>query len=480
MKLLSFQPDLDDHLEGVITDCEMVEPTMKGMSGAPSLVTPAGASALPSACKGASLNLQLDGTSRLFIGTATHLYESTALTDVSRAAPYTGGTDTRWSFAQFGNVALASNKNDAMQKSVASGAFSDLAGAPKAAFIDTVAGFVMAANYNDGTDTVDGWYCSAYQDYTDWAADIGTQCAFGRLLDTPGAITGMKALGENAIIYKLDATYIGQYVGAPFIWAWQLISGEIGAVSQEAVIDIGNRHIFMGRNDIWSFDGTRPVSIAEGIRDWFFNEQLNAAYAYKTIGTHDKNKSLVYFYYVSKASNTIDSCIVFNYKANKWARANRSIEAALEYRVGGYTYASFAAAYATYNDIPNVSYGSPFLTATTPVSTIFDTTHTIKTLTGISEASSITGGWFGDDIGSMTLQRVTPRFIVAPDSMTMSNYYINTSGVNEIAGATNAMNRGRVGVYRRAKWHKLKFNFTGNYEISDYLAQATRNGSESL
>ena len=50
MKLLSFQPDLDDHLEGVITDCEMVEPTMKGMSGAPSLVTPAGASALPSAC----------------------------------------------------------------------------------------------------------------------------------------------------------------------------------------------------------------------------------------------------------------------------------------------------------------------------------------------------------------------------------------------------------------------------------------------
>lgn len=482
MKLLGFAPDLDDHTEGVITDCEMIEPTMKGMAGAPSLITPSGVSALPSACQGASLNLQLDGTFRLFAGTATKLYESTAWTDVTRAVGgnYTGTADTRWCFAQFGNVALASNKADAMQKSVGSGAFSDLAGAPKAKFIDTVAGFVMAANYNDGTDTVDGWYCSAFEDYTDWVADIGTQCAFGRLLDTPGEITGMKALAENAIVYKLDAIYIGQYVGAPFIWSWQLISGEIGAVSQEAIVDIGNAHVFMGRNDIWLFDGTRPHSIAEGIRDWFYNQELNPLYAYKTIGAHNKNKSLVYFYYVSRSSTSIDSCIIYNYKAGKWSRANRSIEAALEYRVGGYTYASFLTAYSLYSSIPALSYGSPFWSSNTPVIGVFDTTHTLKSLTGSSTSSSLTGGWFGDDLSYMVVQRVTPRFIEAPDTVTVTNYYVNNSGDSASTGATNSMNRGRVGVYKRAKWHKMKLTFTGDYEITDYIVQAQRAGNEGL
>lgn len=482
MKLIGFLPDIDDHTEGVITDCEMVEPSMKGFVGAPSLITASGVSALAAACKGASLNLQLDGTGRLFAGTATKLYESTAWTDVTRAVGgnYTGSTDTRWSFAQFGNVALASNKVDEMQKSVSSGAFSNLAGAPKAKFIDTVAGFVMALNYNDGTDTPDGWYCSAYQDYTDWTADIGTQCANGRLFDTPGEITGGKSLGGNIIAYKLDAIYIGQYVGAPFIWDWQLISGEIGAVSNEAVVDIGNMHIFMGRNDIWQFDGTRPVSVSEGIHDWFFEEQLNPAYAYKTIGAHDKSKSLVYFYYCSKSSSDIDSCIIYNYKNSRWTRANRSIEAALEYRVGGFTYSSFSTAYSTYADIPAISYGSPFWNSTSPVIGVFNTSHQLQTLTGVSTSSTITGGWFGDDLSSMTVQRVTPRFIDNPTACTIQNFYRNESGIAQSTGATTTMNRGRVGIYRRAKWHKVKLAFTGDYEITDVAIQAQRAGTESL
>jgi hypothetical protein len=353
-----------------------------------------------------------------------------------------------------------------------------LAGAPKASFIDTIAGFVMAFNYNDGSDVVDGWYCSAYQDYTDWTPDIGTQCANGRFLDTPGAVSAGKALGENAVAYKLDSMYVGQYVGAPFIWAWQLVSGEVGAVSNEAVIDIGTSHIFVGRNDIWRFDGTRPVSIADGIRDWFFNEQLNSQYAYKTIGSHDKNKSLIYFYYVSRTATTIDSCIVYNYKSGKWSRANRAIEACLEYRVGGYTYASYTTAYSTYADVPAISYGSPFWTASTPVSGLFDTTHTLKSLTGVSASSSITGGWFGDDLGMMTVQRVTPRFIQAPTSAAMTNYYVNKSGEAQTTGATNTMTRGRVGVYRRAKWQKLKWSFVGDYELTDLIIEAKSAGKE--
>jgi hypothetical protein len=148
--------------------------------------------------------------------------------------------------------------------------------------------------------------------------------------------------------------------------------------------------------------------------------------------------------------------------------------------VGGFTYSSFSAAYATYSAIPAISYGSPFWNSTSPVIGVFNTSNQLQTLTGVSGNSTITGGWFGDDLTSMTIQRVTPRFIDAPTTCTIQNYYRNESGTPQQTGNTTTMNRGRVGVHRRAKWHKINMSFTGDYEITDVSIQAKRAGTESL
>ncbi len=479
MKLLGFLPDADDHTEGVITNCEMLLPSLKGMKGAPALVATPYA-ALASACRGAAYLALLTGSTRLFAGTQTKLYEGSGgtWTDVS-AGTYTGSSESKWSFSQFGNVSIAVNGIDATQKSVSSGAFSALAGAPKAKFIETVAGFVMLAAYNDGTDTPDGWHCSGYEDYTAWTPSAATQCANGRLLDTPGAIRALKKLGDVAVIYKENSMYLGQYQGPPIIWSWSLISGEVGAVSNESVVNIGTAHFFIGINDIWVFDGTRPAPIGEGIREWFFGD-LNSTYRYNIIGQHDKANALIYWYYPSKNSTTgaLDSCIVFNYKSQKWGRANRSIEAVLDYSSGGFTYATLLAAYPTYADLPNVPYGSPFWTASNPVPAVFDTTHTVKTLDGVSASSSLTSSWFGQDLAYSMLYRVTPRFIVAPASAQITNYYRNTSGSSKVNGVTTNMSHGRFSVYRRAKFHQIKMSFVGDHEITEFIAEARPQGKE--
>ena len=48
----------------------------------------------------------------------------------------------------------------------------------------------------------DSWYCSALYNQADWVPNIATQCATGRLIDTPGPNTACKALGSNIVIYK--------------------------------------------------------------------------------------------------------------------------------------------------------------------------------------------------------------------------------------------------------------------------------------
>ena len=460
-----FLPDADEHMQGVITDCRMLLPTLKGYKGAPALVSQT--NALSADCRGAAYVVKLDNTTRLFAGTQTKLYElsGSAWSDVSRVGDYAGSTDSAWRFAQFGNVTLAVNLTDATQKSVSSGAFSDLAGAPKAAVIDTVGGFVFLGNYHDGTETRDGVFWSAYQDYTDWTPDVATQCGNLRLLDTPGEIRGLKRLGQYAVAYKEGSLYLGVNNGPPVLWGFTLVSGEIGAVSQEAVVSIETAHFFIGRNDIYMFDGSRPVPVGEGIREWFF-DNLNYQFAYRIRGVHDKLNTLVYWYYPSSGSETLDSCIAYNYKTGKWGRADRTVEACLEFISGALTYAALETSYVTYNAIPDVSYNSPFWTSTSPVMAVFDTDHALKTLSGTSISSSLTTGAIGDDVQFTLLSRVQPRFINDAASGEMTNFYRTTDGSSYTQDAAAAMSSNRFDVLRSARWHKVRMDFTGDVELA--------------
>lgn len=460
-----FYPDADEHSPGIITDCTMLLPSIKGYKGAPSVITVT--SALSAACIGASYVVKLDNTTRLFAGTQTKLYEltGTAWADVSRVGDYTGSTDSVWRFAQFGDISIAVNGSDVMQKSISTGAFSDLAGAPKAVVIETVGGFVMVGNYNDGTSTPDGIFWSGYLDYTIWTPSVATQCGNLRLLDTPGEVRGLKRLGQYAVAYKKDAIYLGVNNSPPVLWGFTLVSGQIGALSNESIVSIETAHYFISESDIFMFDGSRPVPIGDGIREWFFSD-LNSNFSYKIRGVYDRNNALIYWYYPSTVSTgELDSCIVYNHKTQKWGRANRSIEVCLEYLTGSATYDNLEATYPTYNDIPSASYDSPFWNNSSFNMAIFDSSHILGTLNGSSVSSSITTGAIGDDSQMTLIDRVQPRFVNDADTGLMINYYRMTDGTNYTTDSVSTMSNSRFDLLRVARWHKFQMNFTGNVEV---------------
>lgn len=483
---LGYLPDADPTTQGVIVDCDAMLPSVRGMEGAPSAIT-AGAAALSAACYGAALGIKLDNTYRVFAGTLTKLYEmsSTTWTDRTRAVggDYTTSTAGRWRFAQFGDTSLACNGADTLQSS-STAAFANISGAPIANCIDTVSGFVMLGGVNLGAGAgmeYDRWICSAYNDATSgsaWTPAVSTQCTTGRLVDTPGKITGIRKLGYDCVAYKNRSMYFGTYEGGAEAWKFRLIPGDIGAPCQEAVVNIGPEHIFIGYEDIYRFDGSRPVPIGEGIRETFFTD-LNKQYRHNVIGVHDFVKALVYFYYPSSASasGAIDSCIVYNYRTGKWGRDDRAIEAAVEYLTGQITYANIGDYFASYAAI-NVAYDSPFWVNTSPVNAYFDTAHTLQTLTGASAASSLTTGDMGDDALYVLLSRARPRYTTQPTTATVTNYYKNESGGSYTTGATTTVSSGKADMLQSASWHRLKYDFTGDVEISGHDVTLTEDGQK--
>ncbi|MBP7687781.1 MAG: hypothetical protein KA765_07735 [Thermoflexales bacterium] len=489
--LTGWVPDADETAPGVILDCTALIPSVRGMKGAPSAIS-SGVSALGAAALGAALIVDLAGTSYSFAGTATGMYKagSSSWSDVTRASgAYTANTDTRWRFAQFGNTTVAVQKADRPQYSNSGAQFADIAFsgpkyAPKSALVETAQGFVVMADCNDtgaslGTsfgDQANRWWCSAQFDYTDWTPAASTQCASGLLVDSPGKITGLKRLGAALVAYKDTSLYVGTYVGPPAIWQWTMAPGEAGTASNESVVDIGDAHLFVGKSDFYKFDGSRPVAIGDGMREWFFSE-LNASYSYKIVALHDKSAGNVYWFYPSGSSSSLNACVVFNYRTGKWGKSDRSIETAVTYSSGGLAYSGLDTY--TYATLPAVSYDSPFWGGGGGQTlAIINTSHALQFLTGTADSSSLVTSDFGADGVFSTVRRVRPRYLIAPSAATMVPAYRDITGETRTSLSTVTQSSGKFDYLKSARWHRFTIAFTGAVELTGLDVDAVNDGLE--
>ncbi|KPF66119.1 hypothetical protein IP84_17040 [beta proteobacterium AAP99] len=475
---LGFTPDAPSDTPGVITALSNVIPTEKGLAGAPSGIAPSGVGALAAPCVGAAVVVSTDGSRRTYAGTTTRLYELVAgtWTDRSRVALYTGTSDTRWIFTQFGNATIATNDGAVLQASVG-GAFSDIATAPQAKVVVSVANFVLAFNTVDGTfgDQSDRWWCSAFQDHTSWTPSVTTQATTGRLVGEGGEITAACRLGQNVVVYKGRAMWLGQYVGPPAVWQFDQVPGEVGCVGSEAVVDVGGANVFVGEDNIWLYDGTRPVPIATGqVRQWFFNNS-SALYRYKTLCTFDRQNNRVYFWYVSRNSTTgvLDSCLVYHMQTKQWGSADQTIQTAINYVGAGATYDTTSG---TYDAAPNVPYDSQYWLSGGRAPAVFNSSNQVLTLTGASTCGALVTGDVGDDDYESFVRRVRLRFLQEPASATITGQIKDGLGGTLLAGDSGVLADAKFDLRQAARWHRFSFTFTGDFELTSMNVDAVAGG----
>jgi hypothetical protein len=469
--MLTFAPDLDQTQPGVLAEVTNMAPSPRGYAACPSAVS-SGMSAMAAACVGAFQTVRLDGTTRFFAGTPTKMYEQvgTTWTDVSRATAYNASADSPWRFCQFGDSTIAANSGDILQRAT-TGSFADISGAPHAALVDAAEGFVMVANTSTATDE---WYCSAFRDETNWTTSVATQCAKGRLVDAPGPIIGLRALGSNFVAYKARSMFLGIYGGGAAVWDWQRIPVSVGALSNESIVSVGNGHYFVGADDVWYFDGSRPMSIGGPVRQWFYG-RMNNTYAYKTKALHDRKNGLIYWFYAT-ADSTLDSALIYSYRYDRFGHMSLPIECCVETMTGGYTIDGMDALSATIDGLPDIPFDSPYWSASSAKLGIFDTSHVFKTLSGSAATSGITTGVYGDDAAFQNVSRVTPRMAQMPASATLTHQYADNLGDAWATASSSALNYGKFDCLWSSRWHRFSLQFVGPCEITNYKIFATPDG----
>lgn len=464
--ILSFSPDVDTTQKGVVVAAENALPTMKGFKpeGAPVAST---APSLGETVIGSAVLQRLDATHRIFAGTPTKIYEltsATAWTDRSAVGGYS--TSTRFRFAQFSDVSLASNGVEKIQEST-SGAFTEIAAAPAARIIITAGLFVLAFNTADATygTAQDRWRCSGIGDHTAWTPSSATQAATGQLRSAPGPITAAAKIGNTVVAFKERAMFLGVYQGPPLVWDFTELSNTVGCVSQEALATFANKGavglFFVGPDDFYIYDGGRPVAIGDGVKEWFF-QNLSNQYRDQIFVTNDERAGVVRIHYPdSNSSGKPNATLIYNYRAGRWG-VGRSGEVTfpLINQTLAITIDDLATLSATIDGLPSVSFDSAYWSTASRSPAYFNSTGQLYLLTGTTAEASITTGDIGIDGSISEISRIRPR--LAGESTASAS----VSGRDALSDqpedlASGDMTSNRIDLLSCARWQRIQFSWTG-------------------
>lgn len=464
--LLGFAPDAEPTTPGVIVECDNMIPYESGMEAAPSPVN-VGVSALAAACQGAAITRDLSNTSLTFAGTSTNLYLKSGSSWSSVGSGYTLSADDVWRFAVFGNSPLAVCSATNLLK-YSGGAFAAIAGAPKAKVVISAKGFVMLLATNEGTygDSPDRWWCSALFNEMDWTPNVATQCATGRLVEGSGPLTAGLRMGDTIVAYKERCIFVGQYVGASAVWQWSPPIGDVGCVGVEAVADTPIGHVFVGSDNIYVFDGTRPVPIGDAIKQWWLDNS-SAQYRYRTKVLWDRENGRVYVFYPSLSSTgACDAVLVYHVGTKRWGAMTRNVEAVINYASDGITYDGGSALVTDYDSGPAISFDSPFWLTSKSSPGFFGTDHKVYTLTGVPGYSYFVTGDYGDEGAYSMCTALRVRCALLPSDLDCQGYTFQMSGGASSAGSTSVFDGSKFPMRQTGRFHRFLVSMTGTAKVS--------------
>ena len=154
---------------------------------------------------------------------------------------------------------------------------------------------------------------NAYQ----WVPQLTNQS--GEYLLTNGSyIMGARATRQEILVWTDSCLYSMQYLGAPYVWGFQVLMDNISIMSPNSMITVNNVTYWMGRDRFYMYSGvvqTLPCSL----RQYIFND-LNENQAYQVFAGANEAYNEVWWFYVSQSSNNtvVDKYVIYNYLDRVW------------------------------------------------------------------------------------------------------------------------------------------------------------------
>jgi hypothetical protein len=269
----------------------------------------------------------LDGSSHIIVGTKDHFYEfdqtTQATTDITGTTAPALEPLTKWHAFQFFDVWYAVCLDHRMVGWTGPGAnVVTIAGAPQARTASVIKDHVCVLNVTDefGPHPQRFLWAAEGSD-NEWVPSLINDAGGFDLIDTPDAGVALHKLGDDLIAYKERTIVPLTYIGGNEVFGRRTAIHNIGLLSTHGLVNLGNRHYFMGQDMFYQYTGGSSVEWEYGlpVKDTVYG-RLHPHYHQNVVASWLDATDEIYFFYptVESATGFADECIIFNTKESTW------------------------------------------------------------------------------------------------------------------------------------------------------------------
>jgi hypothetical protein len=148
-----------------------------------------------------------------------------------------------------------------------------------------------------------------------WVPNVTNQSGEFRL--TNGSfIMGAEATRQEILIWTDSCLYSMQYLGAPYVWGFNILMDNISVMSPNSMITINNVTYWMGQEKFYMYSG-RVETLPCSLRQYIF-DNINKSQSYQIFAGANEGYNEVWWFYCSQNSNQVDSYVVYNYLDRVW------------------------------------------------------------------------------------------------------------------------------------------------------------------
>ena len=150
-----------------------------------------------------------------------------------------------------------------------------------------------------------------------WVPDVTNQSGEFPLANG-SYIVGSRATRQEMLIWTDSCLYSMQYIGAPYVWGFQILMDNISIMSPNCMITINNVTYWMGLGKFYQYSGvvqTLPCSL----RQYIFDD-INLNQSYQVFAAANEGFNEIWWFYVSSESQVqqVDKYVVYNYLDRVW------------------------------------------------------------------------------------------------------------------------------------------------------------------
>lgn len=357
-----FAPDRGAATPGICLVANNVIPIPDGYGPAPQMVLPGGGTALPAAPRGNITCIKRDGTTQVFVFTATSFYTlNAAYAFVLVATGYNCTSGDDWSAVQFGDYLLYTNTTDGMWayniETGAAPSYIAAAGDPRQIFVN--ANMVFGLDCKDNASARNNRLIrnSDFNDHTDWTGGSADQQP---LESGAELITGVRLKGGAAVTFQRESMRLIQFgnAGGGALYSLQEIADGRGSVGAKSVIGFDGVVYFLATNGFWQFSAGGLVPIGDGFVDRWFLSQVPTLELKDVQASIDPFRKIALWLY--PAGNLILGYSWAPSVTNRWFTWSTTATYLTRLATSGYTWDAAGAIWATWDAMPTIPFNDRF------------------------------------------------------------------------------------------------------------------------